>query len=215
MHLGILFYGLPWWLRQWRIHLQCKRLGFDPWVEKIPWRGEWLPTPVFLPVCINSLQSCPAFCDLMDHSLSGSSVHGIGVACHALLHRIFPTQGLNLHLLCLLSPTLAGGFFTTSATWEALTILAWKIPWERNLVGYSPWGRKESDITERLSTHTHTHPILKCTCASLFCIFLLELAVIYREVWHSAVHGVAKSWTWLSDWTTTILKLLIPRFWIF
>ena len=21
----------------------------DLWVEKIPWRGEWLPTPVFLP----------------------------------------------------------------------------------------------------------------------------------------------------------------------
>ena len=23
------------------------------------------------------------------------------------------------------------------------------------------------------------------------------------EVWHAAAHGVAKSWTWLSDWTTT------------
>ena len=22
---------------------------FDPWVEKIPWRREWLSTPVFLP----------------------------------------------------------------------------------------------------------------------------------------------------------------------
>ena len=28
---------------------QCKRPGFDPWVGKIPWRREWLPTPVFLP----------------------------------------------------------------------------------------------------------------------------------------------------------------------
>ena len=26
----------------------------------------------------------------------------------------------------------------------------------RSLVGYSPWGRKESDMTERV-THTHTH----------------------------------------------------------
>ena len=24
-------------------------LGFDPWVGKIPWRREWLPTPVLLP----------------------------------------------------------------------------------------------------------------------------------------------------------------------
>ena len=23
------------------------------------------------------------------------------------------------------------------------------------------------------------------------------------EAWHAAVHGVAKSWTWLRDWTTT------------
>ena len=29
--------------------LQCGRPGFDPWVGKIPWRREWLPTPVFLP----------------------------------------------------------------------------------------------------------------------------------------------------------------------
>ena len=23
--------------------------GFDPWVRMIPWRRDWLPTPVFLP----------------------------------------------------------------------------------------------------------------------------------------------------------------------
>ena len=28
--------------------------------------------------------------------------------------------------------------------------LAWKISWTGNLVGYSPWGHKESDTTERL-----------------------------------------------------------------
>ena len=33
---------LPWWLRWWRICLQCKRPRFDSW------RREWLPTPVFL-----------------------------------------------------------------------------------------------------------------------------------------------------------------------
>ena len=30
------------------------------------------------------------------------------------------------------------------------SILAWKIPWMRSLLGYSPWGHKESDMTERL-----------------------------------------------------------------
>ena len=28
-----------------RIHLQRRRHWFDPWVGKIPWRREWLPTP--------------------------------------------------------------------------------------------------------------------------------------------------------------------------
>ena len=61
--------------------LQCRRHrrhGFGSWVRKIPWRREWLPTPVLLP-------------------------------------REFYGQ--------------------------------------RNLAGYSPWGRKESDMTERLTVN--------------------------------------------------------------
>ena len=27
---------------------QCKRLRFNPWVRKIPWRRAWQPTPAFL-----------------------------------------------------------------------------------------------------------------------------------------------------------------------
>ena len=32
-----------------RIRLQCGRPGFNPWVGKIPWKSERLPTPVFWP----------------------------------------------------------------------------------------------------------------------------------------------------------------------
>ena len=59
-------------------------------------------------VCAKSLQSCPTLCDPMDCSPPGSSVHGvslgknIGAGCHALLQGIFPTQGSNSSLLCLL-----------------------------------------------------------------------------------------------------------------
>ena len=41
--------GLSLWLSWLRICLQCGRPGFGPWVGKIPWRRERLPTPVFWP----------------------------------------------------------------------------------------------------------------------------------------------------------------------
>ena len=36
------------WLKK-KYARQCRRLGFDPWVGKIPWSRKWQPTPVFLP----------------------------------------------------------------------------------------------------------------------------------------------------------------------
>ena len=65
------------------------------------------------------LQLCTTLCDPVDYSPPGSSVHGspgknTGMGCYTL----FLTEGLNS---CLMSPELAGGFFTTSTTWEAHT----------------------------------------------------------------------------------------------
>ena len=54
-HSSIL--GLPLWLSWWRICLQCRRLGFEPWVGKIPWRRKQLPTPVFWPGELDGLYS--------------------------------------------------------------------------------------------------------------------------------------------------------------
>ena len=68
------------------------------------------------------LQSCLTLCNSMDCSPQGSSVHGVfqarnpGMGCHFLLQGIFLTQTEHSPLM---SPALAGGFFTTSATWEA------------------------------------------------------------------------------------------------
>ena len=54
--------------------------------------------------------------------------------------------------------------------------ITWKIPWTESLVGYSPWGQKESDTTERLhfylfslaeigfETHREFYEFLKETC---------------------------------------------------
>ena len=48
----------------------------------------------------------------------GSPGKNTGVGCQALLQGIFPTQSSNTQSLT--SPAMAGGFLTTSDTWEAL-----------------------------------------------------------------------------------------------
>ena len=42
-------FWLSWWLIGKESDCQCRRLVFNPWFRKIPWRREWQPTPVFLP----------------------------------------------------------------------------------------------------------------------------------------------------------------------
>ena len=59
-----------------------------------------------------------------------------------------------------------------------------KIPWTQELVGYSSWGRKESDTTERLHFHFH-----------------FQSEIVDRGAWWAAVHGVAEGRTWLSNFT--------------
>ena len=54
-----------------------------------------------------------------------------------------------------------------------------------SLVGYSPWDRKESDMTERLHFPSR-----------IFIVFSLENPRD-REAWWAAVYGVAQSRTWL------------------
>ena len=41
--------GLLCWFSDEESTCQCRRLRFNPWVRKIPWRRKWQPTPVFLP----------------------------------------------------------------------------------------------------------------------------------------------------------------------
>ena len=63
---------------------------------------------------------CPTLWNPMDDSLPGSSVHGIFQA--RILELLpFPTPGdlpgTGIETTSLVSPGLAGRFFTTSATW--------------------------------------------------------------------------------------------------
>ena len=41
--------GIPWWLISKESACQCKRCGFNSWVERILWKRKWQSTPVLLP----------------------------------------------------------------------------------------------------------------------------------------------------------------------
>ena len=75
------------------------------------------------------------------------------------------------------------------------SILAQRIPWTEELVGYSPRGLKELDMTEQLHFHFSLSCIgegngnpLQCSC--------LENP---RDggAWWASIYGVAQSWTQL------------------
>ena len=73
--------------------------------------------------------------------------------------------------------------------------LAWKIHGQRSLVGYSPWGREESDTTEWL----HFHFSLSCIGEGNGNPLQFSCLENPRdgEAWWAAIHWVAQSRTWL------------------
>ena len=84
--------------------------------------AKWFPDHI-RDDCIDCLLSVHAkslysLCDPMDCNCQTPLSTGFfRVGCHALLQGILLTQGSNR--LFLMSPSLAGCFFTTSTTWEA------------------------------------------------------------------------------------------------
>ena len=105
-----------------------------------------------------SLQSCLTLYYPMDCSPPGSSVHGDSpgknteVGCHSLHQGIFPTQGSNLCLLCLLNwqadslPLVPPGKSIHTHTHTHKTIILLYI-----------WNDTILPINYISNTHTHTH----------------------------------------------------------
>ena len=83
-----------------KIHLQCRRLGFDPWVGKIPRSRKWQSTPVFLPRKSNGQKSQAGYSpwghkelDMTEHTHIHTEKCIYCLECH-LVH--FLPSGINI-----------------------------------------------------------------------------------------------------------------------
>jgi len=110
--------GCPALLQGMEAHLYVS--GTDRWVL---YHWSHLGSPSYL-LCVHakSLQSCLTLCDPMEHSQSDSSANGFSrheywSELPYSLPEDLPDPGIKPTSLMPL--TLAGGFFTTCATWEA------------------------------------------------------------------------------------------------
>ena len=114
--------------------------------------------------------------------------------------------------MSLLSPALAGGFFTTSTTWEAHG--------QRNLEGHSPCGCRELDVAERLSTLIMLTMLLASPAwqsGSAMCTHLSPLCISFPLSYHRAFSppGFKINWpiilNFLPHWGIPIHRLAFQR----
>ena len=101
-----------------------------------------------------------------------------------------------------------GNHLTWNLAFRRHSVNVWRRKWQpspvllpgkshgrRSLVSYSPWGREESDRTERLHFHFSLSCIGEGNGNPLQCPCLENPRD--KGAWWAAVYGVTRSWTWL------------------
>ena len=119
---GIFIVGLSKWFCGKESTCQCrrrKRLKFDPWLGKIPWRKAWQPIPVFLPGESHG-----------QRSLVGYSPQG-----HKESDTTTETMHTHIWIGCSLRSSCVFVYLPFTSTWylktkeslnETVTMLVWK-----------------------------------------------------------------------------------------
>ena len=110
-----------------------------------------------------------------------------------------------------------GQWHPRKSFWETLNTYIWRRQWhptllllpgkshgQRSLVGCSPWGCKDSDMTERLYFHFSLSCIGEGNGNPLQCSCLKNP----RDggAWWAAVYGISQSWTWLKRLSSSSSK---------
>ena len=84
------------------------------------------------------------------------------------------------------------------------SILAWKSHGQRRLAGYSPWGRKQLDVTEQLTVlmiNDIEHPFVGLLAIHIFFLvkFLSNLLLIFKLGYLNSYDGVFKWFSFLKS----------------
>ena len=97
----------------------------------------------------------------------------------------------------------------------AITRAIWRVT-QRDTLRLKVWKnntlwRERAEAPKRISTENESSYFYKDETVGWHhwltsqLLSKLQEMVMHREAWHAAVHEVAKSWTWLSDWTAPLL----------
>ena len=120
-HSDLQWSGLPWWLRRWRICLQCRRPGFGPQIRMIPGsggghgnpvHGSYTNTKIQCSMCVAVTRSCLTL--FQPHGLQPARLlcpwdspgKNTGVSGHALLQGNLPDPGMEPRSPALQADTL-------------------------------------------------------------------------------------------------------------
>ena len=127
-----------------RLCLHCRRLGFNPWVGKIPWKKKWQLTPVFL---VGEFHG--------QRNLVGYSPWSRRVGHDSATNTVVKNPPVNAGDIRDMGLILGSGRSPGGGHGNPLQYSCFgESLGQRTLVGYSPWGSLELDMTEAIA-RTH------------------------------------------------------------